>query len=79
MEVLLFGITKEITGTARLAIPAGENITDVTGLKQWLYKQYPALSALGSVAIAVDNEYAKDNQPLTGTAEIALIPPVSGG
>jgi molybdopterin synthase sulfur carrier subunit len=79
MELLLFGITKDIAGTNRLTVPASEGITDVGALKQWLALQYPALGNLRSLAVAVDNEYAKDDQPLTDKNEIALIPPVSGG
>jgi len=79
MEVLLFGITKEITGTSKLAIPAEAGITDINGLKQWLAGQYPALAHLRSLAVAVNRAYVKDNQLLTGKDEIALIPPVSGG
>ena len=79
MELLLFGITKDITGTNRLIVPVSEGISTVGALKQWLAQQYPALGKLRSLAVAVDNEYAKDDQPLTGSNEIALIPPVSGG
>jgi len=79
MELLLFGITKDIAGTNRLTIPGSLGITTVGALKQWLAQQYPALGKLRSVAVAVDNEYAKDEQSLTGSNEIALIPPVSGG
>jgi len=79
MELLLFGITKDIIGTNRLYIPVNENITDIAALKSWLSAQYPALQKLRSLAIAVNREYADDQQLLTGTEEIALIPPVSGG
>jgi len=79
MELLLFGITKDIIGTNRLLVPVSENITDIAALKSWLSVQYPALKNLRSLAIAVNREYVGDNQSLTGTEEIALIPPVSGG
>jgi len=79
MELLLFGITKDITGANRLTVPVNEGISTVGALKRWLAQQYPALANLRSLAVAVDHEYAEDSQPLTGSNEIALIPPVSGG
>lgn len=79
MKVLLFGITREITGESRLNVPAGAGITTVKALKRWLGEQYPAMQGLTSLAIAVDSEYANDEDTLTENQEIALIPPVSGG
>ena len=79
MELLLFGIVKDIIGTARLTVPASHDISTVGALKQWLVQHYPTLVNLKSLAVAVDSEYAKDDQLLTGNNEIALIPPVSGG
>ena len=76
MKVLLFGIAREITGATELEIPAQKTVHE---LKTWLGKQYPQLGALKSIAIAIDREYANDDQVLPGDSEIALIPPVSGG
>jgi molybdopterin converting factor small subunit len=45
-----------------------------------LCAQHPALSAhRGSLRIAVDGEYARDDTPLREGAEVAVIPPVAGG
>jgi molybdopterin synthase sulfur carrier subunit len=79
VNILLFGITREITGQARLAIPANAHITTVKALKVWLGQQYPAMQGLTSLAVAVDSEYAQDDDILNAGSEIALIPPVSGG
>jgi molybdopterin synthase sulfur carrier subunit len=79
MEILLFGITRDIAGKAKLSIPAGEQPQTVGDLKAWLGQQYPAMQQLSSLAVAVDNEYADDSLPLDSNNEIALIPPVSGG
>jgi molybdopterin synthase sulfur carrier subunit len=79
MEVLLFGIAREITGKQKLNIPDEHQIETVAGLKNWLSEQYPAMSQLKSIAVAVDSEYADDEQALNKESEIALIPPVSGG
>jgi molybdopterin synthase sulfur carrier subunit len=79
VNILLFGITREITGKARLTIPTNAGITTVKALKAWLGQQYPAMQGLTSLAVAVDSEYAQDDDILNAGSEIALIPPVSGG
>ncbi len=79
MEILLFGITRDIAGKAKLSIPAGEQLQTVGDLKVWLGQQYPAMQQLSSLAVAVDSEYADDSMPIGNNSEIALIPPVSGG
>ena len=79
MNILLFGITRDIIGKSRLYIPAEVNLNTVLDLKDWLSKQYPAIQALSSLAVAVDNEYADNEHAIHAGQEIALIPPVSGG
>ncbi|GGK68577.1 molybdopterin converting factor subunit 1 [Rufibacter glacialis] len=79
MEILLFGITREIVGRNSLEVPSKETIQTVGQLKAWLGAQYPALNKLSSLAVAVDSEYAHDHQTLSPGQEVALIPPVSGG
>ncbi|TKK71668.1 molybdopterin converting factor subunit 1 [Ilyomonas limi] len=78
MELKLFGVAKDIIGSNKLSITA-EDFATVGELKQWLSQQYPKLQQLRSVAVAVNSEYAEDNQSLQNAYEIALIPPVSGG
>lgn len=79
MNILLFGITREIVGDASLYISAEEKIKTVQQLRFFLMKQYPALKKLSSLAIAVNNKYAQEEDNITIDDEIALIPPVSGG
>lgn len=79
MELILFGIAREIVGTNRLLIPSNANITTVNELKAWMKKEYPSLAALSSVAVAVNSQYAEDDARLDANSEIAFIPPVSGG
>jgi len=78
MELKLFGIAKDIVGSNRLSV-AAEDFATVGELKQWLSQQYPKFQQLRSIAVAVNSEYAEDNQSLQDAHEIALIPPVSGG
>lgn len=56
-----------------------ENAT-VSTLKSALAAACPALAPIvPSLMIAIDNEYATDDAPIPSGAEIAAIPPVSGG
>ncbi|MCW3079131.1 molybdopterin converting factor subunit 1 [Segetibacter sp.] len=79
MEVILFGISREIVGMKKLTIHPAENIRTVGALKQWMKQKYPQLEKLNSLAVAVDSEYADDDQTLVDENEVAIIPPVSGG
>jgi molybdopterin synthase sulfur carrier subunit len=79
MEVLLFGIAREIVGAETLVIPHEAGVKDVASLRAWLSLHYPQFKGLSSLAVAIDSEYAEDDQLLGENAEIALIPPVSGG
>jgi molybdopterin synthase sulfur carrier subunit len=78
LNILLFGITKEIVGQQHLSVEVPERAT-VPVLMEQLRQQYPKLSELQSLMIAVNNEYAQEQQALKESDEVALIPPVSGG
>ena len=84
MTILLFGITKDIVGSSTLSVPTasatGRKIPKtVKELKEFLGETYPELNKLSSLAVAVNNSYAQDNEAINAYDEIALIPPVSGG
>lgn len=81
MTVLLFGVTRDIVGTGSLMIPAtvAKGLKTVADLKKHLKKGYPGLDGLSSLAVAVNQAYASEGDPIQDTDEIALIPPVSGG
>jgi molybdopterin synthase sulfur carrier subunit len=79
LEVKLFALAREAAGNGavRVALPAGATVAD---LRRHLAEQYPALAPLvGQMLVAVGAEYAEDDQTLDGAAEVACIPPVSGG
>ena len=75
--ILLFGVTKDILGGS-VHEPTGSFAT-VGELRHYLYNTYPQLEKLNSLMIAVNNNYANDDDRLQPADEIALIPPVSGG
>ena len=79
MTVLLFGVTRDIVGSGSLSIPEADGIQTVGDLKGLLMEHYPALRELSSLALAVNQTYARDIDLVNETDEIALIPPVSGG
>ena len=81
MNILLFGITKDIVGSSSISLPLSQasKIKTVRELKAYLGKNYPKLLELSSLAVAVNNTYAEDVVKIGNFDEIALIPPVSGG
>lgn len=74
MEVLLFGMIAEQAGTDRLAVEA----SSLNGLRATLLERLPELGAL-SYAIAVDRTVVHGDMSLTGSEEIAVLPPFAGG
>jgi molybdopterin converting factor subunit 1 len=79
VAVRLFARARDLAGADLVRVELREGAT-VADLRRGLGRQCPALtSLLEKSALAVDNEFARENQPLTPGAEVALIPPVSGG
>ncbi len=78
ISILSFGIAKDIVGQRFLdwELPEGAAVAD---LRASLTAQFPALSKLTSVRLAVNSEYAEEGVFLSENDEVALIPPVSGG
>lgn len=79
VEILLFASLRELGGASSVAVEveAGATIGD---LLQAIREQHPNLSgALPGVRVAVGREFGDPATPLAPGAEVALIPPVSGG
>lgn len=77
INIKTFGISRDILGAKTVNIDFDKKT--VGELRQHLIHQYPALAALNSLLIAVNETYADDHVEMKETDEIALIPPVSGG
>ena len=79
LAIRLFAIARQRAGTDEVFIDLEEGAT-VAGLKQAVAVQVPELAPmLGSMMVAVDGEYADEERTIGRRAEVALIPPVSGG
>jgi molybdopterin converting factor subunit 1 len=75
----LFARARDLAGadTLTVELPAGATVGD---LRKRLAEGRPALAGLlARSALAVDSEFAGDEVVLREGAEIALLPPVSGG
>jgi molybdopterin converting factor subunit 1 len=78
-EVRLFARVKDLAGAAsvRVELPPGATVAD---LRRRLAAEHPALAGLlGRCALAVNDEFADDALTLPHPAEVAVLPPVSGG
>ncbi len=77
--VRLFAAARQAAGQDRLELELPEGAT-VGDLRRALSGQLPELAELVRRAMfAVDTEYAPDDRTLPRDAEVACIPPVSGG
>jgi molybdopterin converting factor subunit 1 len=75
----MFARARDLIGSDRveIALPAGAT---VGALRRRLMQEYPqAAGLLEKSAFAVNDEYADDAAPIPADAEVALLPPVSGG
>lgn len=79
LTVHLFARARELAAadTVTLDVPTAATIGD---LRRALAERVPALASLLPVSmIAVNHEFAPDALLLASEAELAVIPPVSGG
>lgn len=79
LEVLLFASLRDRVGRSSLRLRL-EGEPTVAALRRALSSAHPGLAApLAASRIAVDQEFRSDDHVLRAGAEIAVIPPVSGG
>jgi molybdopterin converting factor small subunit len=77
--VRLFARARDLAGSDVVRVELSEGAT-VGDLRQHLREAHPRLAdLLARSALAVAGEFAEDGQVLPASAEIALLPPVSGG
>ncbi|HVR09852.1 MAG TPA: molybdenum cofactor biosynthesis protein MoaE [Thermoanaerobaculia bacterium] len=79
IRLLAFASAHDALGTGELDLDLPE-AARVADLRAWLDARYPALAPLWPrLAVAVNGSIAPSDQVLGEGAEVALLPPVSGG
>jgi molybdopterin converting factor subunit 1 len=78
-RVLFFATLRDKAGVREIAIefPQGAHISDI---KRLVLKKYPGLKQnMDTIIVALNHEFAFDEDIVPNEAEIAIFPPVSGG
>jgi molybdopterin converting factor subunit 1 len=79
VRLQLFARAKDLVGASSVTLELPEGAT-VAQLRRRLADEQPSLAALLERSVlAVNGEFADENAVLPTGAEIALLPPVSGG
>ena len=79
VRVRLFAGARQVAGreTVEVELPEGATIGE---LRRRLAGEFPRLSDLvAGVMFAIDTQYACDRDEIPADADVACIPPVSGG
>ena len=79
VRLLVFASAADAVGAQEIALelPAAATVAE---LRRCVLERYPALAPLAPrLAVAVDGALASSGSPLREGAEVALLPPVSGG
>ncbi|MFQ5896255.1 MAG: molybdopterin converting factor subunit 1 [Nitrospinota bacterium] len=79
LRVKCFAWVREATGAEEIEVelPAGST---VAALRRQLVEAYPALAErMGALAVSLNLEFAREEDPVGPSDEVALIPPISGG
>lgn len=83
MQLLYFARVREQIGLGAEDIALPADVATVAQLLDWLANRSPghaaALADRGAIRVAVDQDFAQPDTPLTGASEIAIFPPVTGG
>ena len=77
VRVLYFGVLKDVAGQSRgeMELEEGASVADLLAL----HRGARTAAVWDSIAVAVNQEYARAEDVLKDGDEVALLPPVSGG
>ena len=79
VAIKLFAIARQRLGRDQVEIAVKDSAT-AADLRHALAEQFPAIAdVLPHIRIAINSSYAADSTVIPPGAEVALIPPVSGG
>jgi molybdopterin synthase sulfur carrier subunit len=83
VKIMYFAWLRDRAGLAEEEVSPPAEVGTVAELAAWLAARSPgraeALGDLGLIRCAVDQDYATPDDPVTGAAEVAFFPPVTGG
>lgn len=83
MKVLYFAWLKTATGVAEEELSPPPEVTTVAALIEWLKTRSPrhaeALADPAAVRCAVNQDYARPEDPVAPGDEVAFFPPITGG
>jgi molybdopterin converting factor subunit 1 len=83
VKLLYFAWLRQKTGVGEEEVSPPAGIATVGDLLDWLAGRGPgyaeALADRDAIRIAVNQDYAKESDPVRPGDEIALFPPVTGG
>src|SRR5271168_5372181 len=77
VRVLYFGVLKDVMGQSsrKMDVAEGSSVAELLAL----HREAGKASVWDSIAVAVNQEYARAEDVLKDGDEVALLPPVSGG
>ena len=78
MKLTFFGRLRDSVGAGELECSPPTNVLTSESLRLWIGAEYPDLLD-PTVRIAIDNQVVRGPAPIDGAAEVAFLPPVSGG
>lgn len=77
--VRLFAVARQVANRDTIEVDLSEKAT-VSDLRIAIGEQFPALQqVVGHSMFAINADYTDDTTPIPDTADVACIPPVSGG
>jgi molybdopterin converting factor subunit 1 len=79
VEVMLFARARDLAGAAAVSVEVPQGAT-VARLREALTAAYPRLGEiLPRCTVAVGGDFAREDEAIAVGAEVAVLPPVSGG
>ncbi|MCS5489973.1 MoaD/ThiS family protein [Algoriphagus limi] len=75
IRIRTFGMIAEEIGQSELVL---DQLDSTERLKEFLYSQFPKLQSM-KFSIAVNQQLAQGDEKIPEGAEVALLPPFSGG
>ncbi|HEY2514147.1 MAG TPA: molybdopterin converting factor subunit 1 [Polyangiaceae bacterium] len=80
VTVLYFAAVRDIAGASEEKVELPGEVRDVAAFVRWVEARHPGLAGrMGSVRIAKNERFARNDEALAEGDVLALIPPVAGG